>query len=158
MTEKFSTSIDLQSWPVDLHVLGALDLNNNWDAEGTYVNDDGVTLKYQDKFNQYNFRATMSTGVLSFKVEQVANNKQPGSVANCNDVNTNDFLQTIYFYNALNLHIDGAYTVQAIMLSDPKTPVEVGKASVDKKSRLVFKADKVICLTDLKELKFTKSQ
>lgn len=157
MTKKFSTSVEIQSWPVDLHVLGAVDLNNNWSAEGTYVNDDGVTLKYQGKFNQYLFRA-VSAPSLSFKVDQVAKNTGKGSVDNCNDVNTNDFLQSIYFYNSKSLLLNQAYTVQAIMVSNA-TPTDIGKASYDSVTdRLVFTAEKVICLTDLKELKFTKSQ
>ena len=45
-TKNFNTSVDLQSWPIDLHVSGSQseESDGTWFSQGRYINDDGVTL------------------------------------------------------------------------------------------------------------------
>lgn len=51
------TTVDLQKQPIDLHILGSKVStdNNNWNAVGVYVNDDGVNLELTDNWNRYDF-------------------------------------------------------------------------------------------------------
>lgn len=55
---QFNTTQDLQSYPVDFHLLGSVTPGNKWIASGTYVNDDGVSLDLAGNVNQYTILAS----------------------------------------------------------------------------------------------------
>lgn len=142
-TKTFSTSADLQAWPVDLHILGNPTDSTQptlFTADGIYINDDGVTLNYQGKYNEYLITASQSASSLtvSFSNLTVATNSD-SKIANCSSLNENDFLSKIYFYNAQIFALTTEKTVRAYIYPDEATLVDVGKAEYDSTSnRLVF--------------------
>ena len=55
-----STTSDLQKQKVNLHILGKESTmpSASWEAEGKYVNDDGVTLNLTGNYNLYQISAS----------------------------------------------------------------------------------------------------
>ena len=118
-TKKFNTSVDLQTWPVDLHISGSPseEADGTWFAQGRYVNDDGLTLNIQNNYNSYTFYAqydgTQQINV-RFGMDAMATNFF-NSQTNCYFVNQNDNLGSLSFYNAKNLGINKSYDVTVVL-------------------------------------------
>jgi alpha-glucosidase (family GH31 glycosyl hydrolase) len=57
--KNFTTSVDLQQMPVDLHVAGSPseEGDGTWFSQGRYVNDDGLSLNIVNNYNSYSFYA-----------------------------------------------------------------------------------------------------
>jgi alpha-glucosidase (family GH31 glycosyl hydrolase) len=53
----FNTSKDLQSQPVDFHILGKETNYPEWQSSGRYINDDGLSLNITGNYNSYNIKA-----------------------------------------------------------------------------------------------------
>ena len=108
--DKINTTADLQKKPVEFHVVGAKVLDNgNWRAEGIYYNDDGYKLNLTDNGNYYQLVAeyknlTNITGDYSkiyFKInQQITANNYYDDTTKSFDINANDKISNIYFYNA----------------------------------------------------------
>ena len=100
------TTVDLQKAPVDLHILGSFRVPGvmNWQAEGLYVNDDGVTTELQGNVNQYYIKATYTqTGGENLYIQvnqQMLATNYMNTTTNCSAVNAADYLGNIYVYNA----------------------------------------------------------
>jgi hypothetical protein len=153
----FSTSVDLQSFPVDFHVLGSESgTGTNWVAVGTYINDDGVSLDYVTKYNKYEIKGQFSSPTLSFQINTLVSANVTTETTNCTAVNRNDYLYRIFIYNADNYGNNNAngYTVNATLQDD--TSSSVGTATYDETFKaLVFKSSSPICLSTVKELLLT---
>lgn len=54
---QYSTSADLQDRPIELHILGEPVTDTKWRAQGTYINDDGVTADLTGNVNKYSIVA-----------------------------------------------------------------------------------------------------
>jgi hypothetical protein len=69
-SKAFKTSVDLQSWSVDFHVLGEKvdETSSTWNALGTYINDDGLTRNYTNVYNKYTLKASYVGSALSVSV------------------------------------------------------------------------------------------
>ena len=67
----FSTTVDLQKQPVELHVLGTSQDDLSWTASGLYYNDDGLTLDYAPRFNKYSFKASSQSGSISLRIDSL---------------------------------------------------------------------------------------
>ena len=131
------TTVDLQNAPIDLHILGSFRVPGvmNWQAEGLYVNDDGLTTDLQGNVNQYYIKATYSqTGAetLTIQVNQqmVATNYFNAST-NCSSVNSADLLQNIYVYNATAFKQHDTFTVSVSYDDDIENYQTIGTAYFD---------------------------
>lgn len=89
----------------------------SWRAEGTYLNDDGVSTQLVGNVNQYRIRAQYSRSkgeeiTLTFLQTMTATNKL-NPATNCSAVNQADYLQSIYVYNATFFKQHDTFFVQA---------------------------------------------
>jgi hypothetical protein len=155
---RFNTTYDLQQFPIDLHVLGeSSGTDTNWIALGTYINDDGVSLDYQGKYNHYEIKGRFSSPTISFQISMIASAPN-NETTNCTAVNRNDYLYRIFIYNADNYGNNNAfgYTVNATLQDD--STVQVGTATYSDTSKiLTFHSDFPVCLSTIKELIYTPS-
>lgn len=148
------TTKDLQFHPVDLHILGSYRVPDimSWTADGDYINDDGVTTVLNGNVNQYHFRATYTQTQGEVLTLQV-NNAMTASnyfdnVTLCADVNSADFLGTIYVYNALKFKKNDVYFVQVAYDDDIDNYITVGSAAYDPVTdRIVTTLEETLCLT-----------
>jgi hypothetical protein len=104
-TKKFSTSMDLQGWPVEFNVLGSTIGDDKWIAAGRYVNDDGLNLNLTGTVNSYTLFASYD-GTKSITVLVGMDANTTADVDGCSFVNKNDFLSAITFHNAAGFGID----------------------------------------------------
>lgn len=148
------TTKDLQSHPVDLHILGTYRVPGvmSWTADGDYINDDGLTTVLAGNVNQYHFRATYTQTQGEVLTIQ-ANNAMTASnyfdnTTLCAAVNSADFLGTIYVYNALAFKKNDVYFVQVAYEDDIDTYITVGSATFDPvTNRIVTTLEENLCLT-----------
>ena len=101
-TKKFSTTKDLQGWPVEFHILGNPDVSGVWSAEGRYVNDDGLNLDLNGTVNSYDLLAYydgISAITVKFTMDETAT-KGTVTPDGCYSVNRNDFVSAFTFHNA----------------------------------------------------------
>lgn len=139
--KKFSTTQDLQNWPVDFNILGSLASSGDgkWTASGRYINDDGVSIDLAGNVNAYTLYASYD-GISSIQVligmEQSATNKVVLDDG-CISVNRNDFLSSLSFHNAVNYKLNGDFDVTINI--KPNGEVKKYVASFDKTNdRLLF--------------------
>jgi len=147
--------------PINLHILGQNTGADptSFNAQGVYINDDGVTLNLINKQNQYSITAQNSASGLSINIFQtsVASNYL-NATTQCSAVNQNDFVSTIYFYNGEAYGLNQNYNVTATLKTGQQ--VQVGKAIYDTEGgtdRLVFTASAVWCLSAVQRLDFIKT-
>ena len=129
-----TSTFDLQSHPVDFHVLPTCNATNCV-ASGKYINDDGVNLNIDGNVNVYllEYVQDVTTTTLNLTIVHHIN------ATNMQDmhVNKNDALGMLQIYNAAAQNLNVAYTVQALMLDG--TPKNLADATYDASSdRLVF--------------------
>lgn len=95
---KVKTTVDLQNAPVDLHILGSFRVPGimSWNADGQYLNDDGLSLNQTGNVNLYRFSAqyTQTQGEsLYITVGQLMNaTNYFNPQTNCSAVNQADYL------------------------------------------------------------------
>ena len=79
---------------------------NDCTAAGTYINDDGRTLKITEKQNKYGFSLTYTKGASPLTI--VINIDLQSSATYYNDsiINPNDALGSVQIYNANSLGLD----------------------------------------------------
>lgn len=85
---RVNTTHDLQQLPVDILILPGCDDDNNCDASGNYVNDDGFVLDTDGYMNNYTFYFKHSAGGdYTLSITSVAKaSKVPDSHVNSNDL------------------------------------------------------------------------
>jgi hypothetical protein len=142
---KAMTTKDLQNAPIDLHILGKYNVPGlpNWRAEGTYLNDDGLSTQLAGNVNQYRLVATYSqTGgesiILSVGNTMNATNYLNKNT-NCSAVNNADYLQSIYIYNATSFKQHSVWFVSVAYNQDVNNYQTIGQAAFDAATnRIVF--------------------
>lgn len=108
---KIKTTTDLQQKPVDLHIHPSLNSESkNYEAAGTYLNDDGLVLDYEGKQNVYQMSYSHTDNTLLTLTPTLTKSayKVNGGV-----INMNDALGRVEIYNAQNLTLTSNYTVAA---------------------------------------------
>lgn len=108
---KIKTTADLQQKPVDLHIHPSLNtVSKNYEAAGTYLNDDGLVLDYEGKQNVYQMSYSHTDNTLLTLTPTLTKSayKVNGGV-----INMNDALGRVEIYNAQNLTLTSNYTVSA---------------------------------------------
>ena len=157
-----STTVDLQSKPIDLHILGSFAVPGimSWRAEGTYLNDDGLTTQLQGNVNQYRFTAqytfSQSSGAEQIYItvgQQMSATNHIDATTNCTAVNQADFLQSIYIYNATAFRQHNTYWVSVAYNNDIDTYVTLGSAVFDMSTnRIVYDnsvLQNLVCLSNV---------
>ena len=151
------TTVDLQNAPVDLHVLGAFSVPGimKWRADGTYLNDDGVSTQLAGNVNQYRITAQYSrvngeSITLTFLQTMSASSKLNPDT-NCAAVNQADYLNAVYVYNATFFKQHDTFFVQASQVGSETDFQTIGQATFDAATnRIVFGgAVAPLCMTNL---------
>ena len=159
-TKKFSTTLDLQGWPVEFHALGSLASTggNKWTAQGRYVNDDGLTLDLDGTVNSYtmfaSFDGVQTISILIGMDSQAT--KKSVSPDGCISVNKNDFMSSISFHNAKGFNLQGSLTA-AITLKPNNQVVsyQVTQDTQNDRAQLIIPDGQEICLSRIQSIRIT---
>lgn len=151
------TIIELQSEPVDLHILpNCTDTTSPCTAQGLYYNDDGETLNTTE-FNQYHIQYSQPQGQTPATLTLTIANKQQHQ-----RINANDDLGgvEVYYGTGFGWTTTTVYTVTATL--DDGSSVQLSDATyVEKTDRVVYNygaatGEKSVSLYDLATLTFQK--
>ena len=107
----------MKKWEVDFHILGSSTLGGtDWTANGFYINDDGLTVKLDNNYNNYQIDAKSAGKDFTLTVNTLKYAKEiaPG----CTAINQNDYLGSLYFYNAHGYDNDHDYQVKVCLKPD----------------------------------------
>ena len=147
--------------PIDLHILGEQTgaTPATFRAQTTYLNDDGLTTVQDGEVNGYSINAQNAASGLSMQFFQIMTaTNHVDKTTGCSAVNQNDFVSTLYFYNAENSGINMSYDVMATM-TDGKPATKVGTAKyVEVDDRLVVALTAPLCMSLIQRLDFTKTK
>jgi len=153
-----ATSVaELQTFPVELHILANCTENSACTAQGVYFNDDGETLDAAD-FNQYGIMYTQPQGQLPSSMTLSIPNKQKTRHINAND----DLTSVSIYFASRSGWADSTSTYSVVASLDDNTTVVLSDTKyVPMTDRLVYSfgnaaGEKKVSLFDLKNIIFTK--
>jgi len=159
---------DLMGHPVDFHILGNPDnsFKLDWYAQGTYINDDGLVFDHTGTYNHYELAAYPEpdgSGSITVIVSIIASATAAtdDTIPDCTDVNTNDILGDLYFYNSVFLSIDGvaSYDTTVNYAGDSVDPTVYNDSARydDATQRVVFENPQTeqICLPNVTKIVLT---
>jgi len=150
---------DLNTHPTDLHILGRTGgiIKTDWLAMGEFVVDDGMETDLGGNFNHYVISAFPVSGYITMMFTTIAQaTNLATSDPDCLSVNTNDYLGSLYFYDASNLGLDVAttYTVTVNYVNEGGSEDLATEATYDDTTdRIVFLNDQpTICFNRVESI------
>eukprot|EP00347_Sterkiella_histriomuscorum_P006514 403352477 len=162
---KIMNSVDLQSHPVDFHILGK-QLNSttqDWYSQGVYVNDDGLSLELTNNWNRYDIKVNREYDddeeiIIRFNHSVIAKNWRNKNDSSCTAVNQNDYINQIFIYNAQSFKKSNVYEVVGIKDEEDDIEQKLGNAYFDEDTdRIIFTRDSgvQICMSSYPKIIFT---
>ena len=90
---------------------------SSWKAQGNYANDDGLNLTLNGNWNWYLINAASNHSSISLSITHKvqAINYLHSMERDCYAVNYNDYIGSLFFYNALALNITTFTKVEAML-------------------------------------------
>lgn len=127
-----------------------------------YFNDNGTTTVLENKTNvvfidaEYtrngsnplNETLTISFSLLTNASDYFSN------VTNCTEVNKNDYVSSIYVYNATYWMQNTQFTVSVTYNNNKNTSTEVGTAYQDQYGRLSYSLANSLCMPSIQSITF----